>query len=336
MRIGPMKKLICCLAVLSVVPGLCIAQTPIGLAITETHRLSTAGRLVLPLKCDGNGNIYGRFPSGADLQVLEFAPDGFQKSSYSYLSDPELKTAFLQDFAVTENGELYELLKLRKNRSFVVTFSGDGRLASRAELLTRYAVTLSHIVALRGDRFFVSGSHIGDETGKDVGKPFNAIFDGSGRLVREISLKRDVRPKEASGADPNGNTNPAVKWGRAVGGDDGNVYVMRQDSPAQVYVVSQAGAVLRTLKVTAPVPRSLPIELEVSGGRVAIEFSIPDVPGVDDTIIRVVNAQTGQKIADYSITPEIGEAVACFRDDGGFTFLRKTDDWPRIIQTLGR
>lgn len=331
-----MNKLICYLAVLCTVAAQAVAQAPIALTITETHRLSTAAQLVLPLKCDGSGNIYGRFRSGARFQVMEFSPDGSQKSSYSDLSDPELKDAFPEDFAVTENGEVYELLKLWKSRSFVMIFSGDGQMASKAELVTRQPVNLSHIVALPQDRFFVTGSVAGDETGKGAGKPFNAIFDSSGKLLRQITLKGDSKPKETKPEDHVGDANPAIKWGRAVGGDDGNIYVMRQGSPAVVYVVSQAGTVVRTLKVPPPVTNASGTQLAINQGRIAIEFSIPEATDVSDTRIRVVNAQTGQKIADYSITPEIGEAVACFRDDGGLTFLRQTDSWPRIIQTSGR
>jgi len=310
----------------------------LGLAVTETHRLSSAGQLVLPFRCASNGAIYGRFPSGGPplFQVLEFAPDGSQKGSYSYLSDPELKAAFLEDFAVTGNGEVYELAEVWKNRVFVVTFSGDGQIANKSELVTRHPVNLSHIVALPEDRIFVSGSLVGDEHGNNAGKPFNAIFDRSGKLLREITLGGDPKPKEAKAADRKGDGNPAVKWGRTVAGDDGNLYVMRQRSPAVVYVVSQAGSVQRKLTIAAPVEKALPIELEVNGGRLAIEFSVVDAPDVGDTRIRIVNAQTGQNIADYSVTAELGEALTCYRADGEFTFLRETDGWPRIIQAAGR
>jgi len=335
-----LKSSLTLLAVLLAVFGSAIIGSGVKLAATEVHRLSNAGNAALPLKCDGAGNIYGRFGSGGPsvFQVSKFAPDGAKKSSYSYQSEPDLKAAFLEDFAVGDSGEVYELLSARKNRSFLVAFRADGEVDEKAEIAIGRPLNLSHIVALAGGRVFVSGSLAGDELGRNAGKPFNAILDDGGNLIREITLKDDASPKEAKTADPNGDANPAVRWGRAVGGDDGNIYVMRQGAPAVVYVVSPGGGLVRKLKIASPLEKAQAIDLRVNRGRLAIEFSLPDAPDVSDTRIRVADAYTGRSIADYAITPQMSEAVACYQNDGNdrFTFLGSTDGWPAIVQASAR
>ena len=309
----------------------------VNLTVAESHRLSTAGQEALPAKCDSAGNIYSRFGPGVGglFQVSKFAPDGSQKSSYRYQSIPDLReAAFLEDFAIGEGGEVYELLSVWKNRTFLLAFKSDGEIGEKAEIEAGRSLNLSHIVALAGGRIFVSGSMAGDDLGRNAGKPLNAILDSNGNLIREVTLKDDARPNEAKTADSNGDANPAVHWGRTVGGDDGNIYVMRLGPQAVVYVVSPGGSLIRKLKIASPVAKAQAVELKESRGRLAIEFSVPDSKGVSDTRIRVADAYTGQSIADYAITPEMGEALACYRNDGTdrFTFLSSIDKWPAIVQ----
>ncbi len=110
---------------------------------------------------------------------------------------------------------------------------------------------------------------------------------------------------------------------------------MRATSPALVYVISAGGDLTRTLKVAPPFVKGTPVAMMVNAGLVAIEFSDPNAPDVSDTTIRVVNALTGDTVADYRIVPELTEAVACYTNDK-FTFLGNSDGWPAVMQASTR
>lgn len=190
----------------------------------------------------------------------------------------------------------------------------------------------SQLVALNDGTYFVSGTQTGDKTGKGAGLPINAIYNGSGKLVRKVSLKDDAEPKglpKITGQPS--EANPAVRFGRAVLGEDGNIYLIRAVSPTLVYVISPGGDLVRTVKVSAPFDKAVPIALMINAGRIAIEFSDPNAYDMSDTTIRVADALTGTKIADYQIALDLTEAVACYSGNR-FTFLGNSRGWPAIMQ----
>jgi len=311
------------------------AQTPFQLVSAEAHRLATAETVVLPAKCDGEGNVYFRIqPAGPGLfDVVRISLEGAQKAIYRYSDVPELKGSLVDDFAIGADGKVYELVELGEGHVLVLEFSEKGEFEGKTELQGKPLFNPSQLVVLTGGNFFVSGSLIGDKAGHGVGNPFNAIFNTSGDLVRKFSLKKDADPKVSPNtADRSGNANLAVRFGRALLGDDGNLYVMRAASPALVYVISPAGNVMRTLRIMPPVKKAEPVALLTGSGRIAVEFSVPDAPDIADTTIRVADSRSGHTVMDYRITWQLGEAVACYSQDE-FTFVGSGEDmWPSIMR----
>ncbi len=298
---------------------------------TEAHRLANDLEVVFPLKCDDDGNGYFRFPSpGVYFDVARISPDGSQKATYRFSDDPDLKGSSVQDFAIGEGGTVYELV--RDNGYFIAEFSRDGKLERKTKLVSKAPLNLSQLAALPAGSFFVSGSLVGDKAGRGAGKPFNAIFDSNGNLVRRISFKNDAQSgKSPKAADRVGDSNPGTYYGQILFGSDGNLYVMRAVSPAIVYVLSPSGNLVRTLRIQTSIKNARPFALMMEGGQLAVEFDVPDATDVSDAIIRVVDALTGQTIVDYRTTRQLS-SVACYTRDG-FTSIGSDEDlWPNIMQ----
>lgn len=318
------------------VAGLGLCQNVLSPEPSQTHRLATAQSITLPIKCDSDGNVYLRNPSSSPstLDLIKIAKDGTEKATFRYYEAPDLKRAFVEDFAVGDDGKVFELAQVSRENIYVLRFSSDGHLEGQVQLLTTARFEPSQFVVTNDGSFFVSGTKLSSDGG--AGRPLNFIFNGSGKLVRELSLKGDVNI-DASPKSAKGSTEPdsSVRFGSALLGQDGNVYLMRATSPAMIYVVSPGGGVARILKVNPPAPKDLPVTMMINGPRLAIEFSAPDATDIASTTIRVLNTSTAETIRDYKIVRELSQALACYADDE-FTFIGDTDGWPAIMQANAR
>ena len=106
---------------------------------------------------------------------------------------------------------------------------------------------------------------------------------------------------------------------------------MRAVTPAVVFVISPAGQLLRALTIAPPDKKGEPVAFMLAPGRVAIEFSVPQTD-ISNTIIRVVDSQSGRTFVDYTVSPELTELVACYSLDS-FTFVgTDNDNWPTVVR----
>ena len=326
------------LACMVLVSDLVFGQAVLQPAPSETHRLSVGQSVTIPIKCDGDGNLYlrSRAAGPATFDVVQFSPEGTKKTTYKSSDAPGFGDAFVHDFSIGSDGRVYELVQASGGEVFVLKFSSNGQFDSKTELTFEKSFMPSQLVALTGGGYFISGTQNGDEPPVGNGGAVNAIFDDSGNLVRQISLKADSKTKKGDSKSEKSHHRPevenaAVRFGRALLGYDGNIYLMRASTPPIVYVVSPSGKLVHTVKLQSPFEKGTPIALMMDGGRLAIEFSDPVAEDTSSTTVRVVNAQTGDKIADYRIAPELTEAVACYSDNK-FTFLGNSNGWPAIMQ----
>ena len=102
---------------------------------------------------------------------------------------------------------------------------------------------------------------------------------------------------------------------------------MRATSPATVYAISSAGEVVRKIVVSAPAGTALPKEIRVAKKKLMFSFFREcDTPAswtsCRGTVYVVVDAATGQKLADYVAEGEVGGTLACYAPDPDrfFTF----------------
>ena len=103
---------------------------------------------------------------------------------------------------------------------------------------------------------------------------------------------------------------------------DGNVYIMRWDSPAKIYAVSASGEVVKHFSVDPGAPNLQPRGMYVSGSRIAILFL--DFSTMKKTLSVVDN--DGNDVASYDLDEGVGGKrvveMGCYNmNPERFTFL---------------
>jgi len=269
----------------------------------------------VPVKCDSGGNVYfRRYQRDFDASpIVRVSRDGKQKANFSIRSAPGFEQGSTEDLAVDLGGEVYILGAKEVGKWHIVRFSRDGNYDSSFELAP--GVAANHFAVFPSGEFLVAGEELSEKDRKPTGKPLLALYEPTGRFVREISLPRDVQEVPVAGQTQDfGLTHVAPA-------EDGNIYLMRRIATPIIYVISPAGTVLRRLVVPPPAEDFEPTTMKVGGGKVVIQFEkkTPAGPTAQE-IFSVVDALSGEKVADYSSTPEVGGAWACYTPDG-FTFL---------------
>jgi hypothetical protein len=292
------------------------------LQIAASARVLNAGStLAGKSRCDDNGSIYARLLYPEDdnatmVPVQRIKPDGNVAGRFK-VSDagPDISA---MDFFVSGDGNVYEGAFTRDGKTVhILEFSGDGLLRSNVTLNSEF-FSPYQIAVFGSGEFLVSGLH-----GLHLQTPFTAVFDAKGKLVKEIYEPEDEdsrRKAEAGDAafSSSGHSNYFVSDGDVTVGPDGNAYLLRATSPALIYVISQAGEVIRKLSVESPDPGWVARIIRPASGRLAISFvEKPYFYG----IIRVVDLQ-GNPIVDYisddrNIYPGL---LACYTSLG-LTFI---------------
>ena len=103
---------------------------------------------------------------------------------------------------------------------------------------------------------------------------------------------------------------------------------MKATSPATVYVISAAGDVVRKIVVSAATDKGLPdFWIRVAKNKLAVKFrsgcdSALDLRSCEGTFYTVVDATTGQRLADYQADKDTAGEIACYapNPDRFFTF----------------
>ena len=146
-----MKRSAIGLAIILTAAYSAIAQKPTSAAKNDLPRLKVAktqelrraeGSIVLPAKCDQEGNLYLRFYAQSKAHkapLRKFSPEGNELAAYSLPSDPsfQAKGAGVLDFAIGKNGQVF-LLAALVDGFYVLKYDKGGTLASRIKLQTRF------------------------------------------------------------------------------------------------------------------------------------------------------------------------------------------------------
>jgi len=214
-----------------------------------------------------------------------------------------------------------------KPRIYVLRFSSDGSASSPTLLDADFEVYT--FAAFADGNFLVSGVKRDVRNKNDRGRNFTAVFSADGRELAQLSFQAPQESAKASAGKANTGVllavaekaTPGLDLAEAEVGSDGNLYVMRFSSPAQVYVIGPSGKIMKTIKVSSPRPGALPPSaFHLSGNRLALSFWNDE--NQRQTVV-VADAQTGRKIASYGDPTGLGPSFACYSaNDGVFTFLR--------------
>lgn len=303
---------------------------PSAIALQETSRksiVSEIGGAFMGLsKCDADGNLYIRkYASDRPLlgPVVKINAEGKRTALFDPVAFSKLELDRADAFSPASDGGLYQIAQsgVIEPRIYALHFSADGSPASPIRLEAGFEV-YSFAAFLKGN-LLLSGFERDVINGKDVGRAVTEVFSSDGRRLTQLSFDRALERVRTAGkpgaktVDESGKSAPTLDLADAEVGVDGNLYAMRNSSPALIYVISPVGEVVRTLKVAAPVAGAQPGTFHVSGNRLAVSF------GNDDSQMLVVtDAQTGRRIATYFDPGAAGTAFACYAaDDGVFTFI---------------
>jgi hypothetical protein len=286
----------------------------------------------LPTACDDQGRSYVKLVKPARGMIGSL----FRLSDRGTL-EAEFDTAgaLVNIFAVRPNGGV-AMLHLDGATKVVDNFSPDGKRESSVRLErpptpffpSQIAVFGSGEILIAGPQF-----HPGY-------KASTAVYDPTGHLVKQFVLDGDAEIERAIEAGDGKDTRASQERTKilsrsvAITGDDGFVYLMRATSPATVYVISSAGEVMRKIVVNAPTNAGAPdFGIRVAKNRLALAFSRrcdsgPQGESCRGKVYTVVDATTGQKIAEYeATTEEVSGPIACYVPDPDrfFTFLIPPD-----------
>jgi hypothetical protein len=291
--------------------------------------------------CGAKGNVFVTVwdPAGedpADRPLLMFdnsnlltARVGSSRKDLglSHYEDHDELTASISDGGVAR-------LAWSKNALSLAVFSADGKLKSRTQLDPPAFLPYQLAVFPSGESLVSGLEHVHSRRAVGPYKSFTAIYDKNGQLLKRLSLPEDVEiDADAERGDSRYAHGPmfgnrAVSSGRARLADDGNIYLMRSTSPATVYVISSSGEVVRTLSIEPAGSGQLPFDMQVAGGRIAVEFALYcSADHCEGRNFTVADATTGQKLSDYSEDEGVGGVLACYSaKPERFTFLRVSED----------
>jgi hypothetical protein len=270
--------------------------------------------------------------------LLHISPNG-NASLVDVSSVPEIKDARefeVYDFAIRQPGQILELAGIISTQGdtfmAVIQIDEDDKSAS----LTRIDAHFSprQIAPLPSGMFLLAGVQHTTQQGtqgqsRQSSKPFIAIFDSQGKLVRELQLSGDIEIEDVDQtkvqqADLSGIQ--AVDLSRFIVTDDGTIYLLRNGTRPKVYVISPTGEVTRSFQIESPTEDASAPSIFYANGRLAFDFFVAtkDNPRMQP-LIRMVDATSGQTLWDYVPAKDIFGIPACYsgRD---FTFLSSTVD----------
>jgi hypothetical protein len=321
------------------------AAQNVSLIATSGYVLQSEGghALYMPLRCDLDGNFYMReYESGFGASpVLRVSARAENSTKFSLDSVPELRGASIQDFSVTPDGTVYELLQFGDD-VIIAEFSKDGRSVSQTKLEKRFWP--AHLSALGGNTgFVVTGAELPQKGGPPP-KLVNAIFDNSGRLVRRLTFAHD--PAEIKEEKPGKEGTESQKGGPLANesvlplvlGDTqtdnaGNFFILRATDPAVIFVVNRWGKLQRTIKVASPEAGMKVGAMQVRGGRLALLLQKSDQEGqIQKRTIVIIEASTGDQMAEYAVPDTLGTAFACYTGET-FGFVTTTTGGRLAVQT---
>jgi hypothetical protein len=231
-----------------------------------------------------------------------------------------------------------------KDALSVARFSADGILQSRTTL-DPPAILPYQFIAFPSGEFLVSGlERVHSSKFLGATRSFTAIYDAHGHLIKRLLFPEDEEIDAAAEAgDARYNFiaiggNRGVSSGKAALGSDGNTYLMRRTSPATVFVISADGELLRTLKIEPENFGQMPRSMQVSDGKIAVEFSLHCAGNIcDGSSFSVADATTGQKLADYADTSVYGDFACYSAKPERFTFLTADENGQlQVVQAAAK
>jgi hypothetical protein len=281
-----------------------------------------------PFKCDSDGSVFVSPYEGGGFStnLVKIEDRGRRVTKFPAALPPGLEKGGIADFAIGRNKEVYLLMGNGKGDIFILSLDRDGKPGSTAKLDLN-GMGPAQLAAFDTGDFLLSGRMIEDH---QLGRPYIAIFNGRGQLQKTVNPKGDVKADSPEvvrlgKAEQGGIDGYTLALGATVErGDDGNVYIARGTASGPIFVVSPAGTVVRTIRITPPSSNARFVSLKIASGHLAVQFSESDPKTTETAAVTILllDARSGRELARYSHkSAEIGAAFACYMPPDEFVFV---------------
>jgi hypothetical protein len=296
------------------------------LALIETKELKSelSGMLLLPVRCDGRGNLYVRIGADERALIRKVSFDDQRSATIPKGPFPDAPHPHPGAFNVEANGNVYHVGVQR----YVFMFDSNGDFKSKAKLDPGFEWLPGFVAPFASGDLLVSGVRVHLDSGEQTRKPFTGIFSSDGTFRKEVILPDDEKLHQmAESGDAHliilssPSNNRAFSFGSAETAPDGNVYGMRATDPPIISGISASGEVVKNFVVKLGDASFSVLEpLHILGSRIAVLFH-SDRSGQD--MIMIVNTD-GEPLATYSgpsgaTSP--GPGLACWTAPDRFAFV---------------
>jgi hypothetical protein len=264
---------------------------------------------------------------------VRVSADAQRVAVFSLESVPDFPhdNSHIEEIAAGPNGEV-QLLAWEGDGHYLITYNNDGRFLSATKVDLRLFV--SHFAVFPSGQILVAGEKLPRKAGDLAGVPLNVILDRNGKVVKELELPGDVQPDPSRPANQQGKE---ISGGRAVTGDDGNIYLMRATQNPLIFVISPALKITRKLSLVPPAQDFKGGNFSVVQGKIFMEFLklTGSLLKHGSLVYSVYDAQTGEHQVDYEQMPNSFGMLACATPDG-FTFLSSDGNKLSIVHASPR
>ncbi|MBZ5568165.1 MAG: hypothetical protein LAN64_09995 [Acidobacteriia bacterium] len=110
-------------------------------------------------------------------------------------------------------------------------------------------------------------------------------------------------------------------------GEDGQLYLL---NPKGVSVVSRTGDSIRSFVLATAEPEYMPFNIFYADRRLVITYLKYGGKGPATTYYSVVDAASGDELAVYKTSPELGNNLLCYTSEG-FAFYRVEHGRAKLI-----
>ncbi|HET9698680.1 MAG TPA: hypothetical protein VFP40_17545 [Terriglobales bacterium] len=319
-----------------------LASEPIPLREVSSSAidLPTYTGTYFPIRCDTDGNIFaGKYTGPDDANpMVKIAPDGKIKATYT-LNEPDQDRDQPTTFFVNADGDVYRLYRTNAGqKNMIAKFGKNGEVRSKVTLEAKFDFGGGFGVFKNGEFLL---STFKDSNDQEI-EPYNAVFDSSGKLVKEVVLEGDAaivaKVKNGETLDPYSQDagrkrNTSITFGAVVAATDGNLYILRKTSPAEIYVVSPSGEVVRKFSVKSDEWVLMPSDIFEKDGRLAVVFNSWGRPSQIISEAVILDSKTGEIQRVFDIHRDIAAAVACYDGKDGFTAIG-TEEFKPVFRHL--
>ncbi len=277
------------------------------------------GGMAYPTACDEEGRLYVKLFEGNSGMVgllFRLSSKGLVEAKF------DTTGALINRYAVRPDGGVIMIHLDGGGDKYVDNFAPDGSREPSIRLEPPPTPFFpSQLAVFHSGEILVAGPQ-----GRPGYKASTAIYDPTGRLVKQLVLDRDVEIER--GLENGGTENAiarqknthAIDTSVAIAGDDGLVYLMRATSPPTVYAISAAGVVVHEIVVTPPDGVGSPnFGIRVVKNKLVIQFrrncGTTDSDPCRSSAYAIVDSTTGERLAAYEADKEVAGPMACYAPD---------------------